>query len=168
MQRRRLLKLGVAAAAFLALGGAGVSVWQPGLNRSRLSAAGREVFRAVSVAVLDGILPREPTAKARALNEHLERLDAAVAALPPVVRTDLSRLLAVLSSAPGRLVLTGLRKEWAKAEIPRVQTAMEAMRTSRLTLPQQAYHALRDLTMAAYFSGHSSWEMVGYPGPLDI
>ena len=77
-------------------------------------------------------------------------------------------MLAVLSSAPGRIVLAGLADDWSSARVPQVQEALEGMRMSRMTLPQQAYHALRDLTVAAYFGMPSTWEMLGYPGPLDI
>ncbi len=168
MQRRTLLKLGVGGATFLAVAGAGVSLWCPGLIRGRLSVPGLEVFRAVGLAVLDGSLPREPAALTRALDQHLGGVDAAIAALPPTARTELSRLLAVLSSAPGRIVLAGLADDWSSARVPQVQEALEGMRMSRMTLPQQAYHALRDLTVAAYFGMPSTWEMLGYPGPLDI
>ena len=42
------------------------------------------------------------------------------------------------------------------------------MRTASLTLPQQAYHALRDLTNAAYFADAASWSQLGYPGPRAV
>jgi hypothetical protein len=42
------------------------------------------------------------------------------------------------------------------------------MRLSSLALKQQGYHALRDLTNAAYFSDPTAWQRMGYPGPSDI
>jgi hypothetical protein len=168
MQRRGLLKLGVGSAMFLLIAGAGLSLWHPGVSGDRLSRSGREVFRAVGLAVLDGSLPREVRARERALHAHLQRLDAVVAALSPTACTELSRLLALLWSVPGRLALANLFDDWSHAEVAQVQAALQSMRTSKLTLPQQAYSALRDLTMAAYFSASSSWEMIGYPGPPDI
>ena len=41
------------------------------------------------------------------------------------------------------------------------------MRASRIALRQQAYHALRDLTHAAYFADAATWARLGYPGPTD-
>ena len=42
------------------------------------------------------------------------------------------------------------------------------MRTSRIGLRQQAYHALRDLTNAAYFADPQTWPLMGYPGPRAV
>jgi hypothetical protein len=49
-----------------------------------------------------------------------------------------------------------------------VQSALQAMRSSRLELRQQAYHALRDLTNAAYFADAATWAALGYPGPRSL
>lgn len=162
------MKCGIGAAAITALAGGGVSLWHPGIVQGRLSTEGRQVFRAVGRAVLDGCLPRDKTLLGLALDAHLERLHATVAALSPAARVELSRLLALLSTAPGRIAVAGVSAEWSHATMPQLQETLEAMRTSSIALRQQAYHALRDLTMAAYFSDRSSWELLGYPGPLDI
>ena len=37
-----------------------------------------------------------------------------------------------------------------------------------LALRQQAYHALRELTNAAYYADASAWRTLGYPGPSNI
>ena len=145
-----------------------MSLWRPGWDQGRLTAEGRGVFRAVGRAVLDGSLPGETSEQDRVLDEYLDRVDATVAALPSTSRIELSRLLALLSTSVGRMALTGLPDDWAKGTVSHVQKALEAMRTSRLTLPQQAYHALRELSMAAYFSAPFSWDLLGYPGPLEI
>jgi len=42
------------------------------------------------------------------------------------------------------------------------------MRVSGTTLRRQAYHALRDLTQAAYFSDPGTWAALGYPGPRPL
>lgn len=168
MQRRTLLKLGIGASVVLAVAGTGVALFQPGLQQGHLSAASNDVMRAVARAVLDGVLPADPLLREQALDAHLQRLDAAVAAFPAATRAELSQLLALLSSAPGRHALAGLGEPWAQAGVPDIQQALQSMRLSRLSLRQQAYHALRDLTNAAYFSDPSAWVHMGYPGPLDI
>ena len=33
---------------------------------------------------------------------------------------------------------------------------------------QQVYHALRDLTNAAWFADAGTWGLLGYPGPTTI
>jgi len=168
MQRRTLLKLGAGSAAVLALAGGGLALLRPGLSQGRLSAAGREVFHAVARAVLDGALPSDDRARAVALEAHLQRLDETVAAFPPATQSELSQLLALLASTPGRLGLARLRPAWPDADVVEVQQALQGMRTSSLALPQQAYHALRDLTNAAYFADAATWSQLGYPGPRAV
>jgi hypothetical protein len=169
MQRRTLLKLGVGSAAALALlGGGAALMWQPGLQQGRLTAAGRTVFKAVARAVLQGALPAEAAAAEAALQAHLKRMDATVAAFPPPVQAELSDLLALLALAPGRRALAGLGTAWDEASAAQVAQALNEMRHAGLALRQQAYHALRDLTHAAWFSAPEHWALLGYPGPRPI
>ena len=169
MQRRGLLKLGVAGLTVLGLGGVGVALWRPGIESGgRLSATGREVFRAVAWAVLDGCLPEAPPDLDRALTAHLRGLDTVIASLPEFARQELSRLLALLATAPGRRMLAQLDTPWHAAARAQLQRSLESMRQARGDLRQQAYHALRDLTNAAYFADPASWPLLGYPGPRAI
>ena len=168
MQRRTLLGVGVAGAALLTLVGGGLALLQPGLRDGRLAPAGRELFGAVAEAVLDGVLPVAPPARRDAIDAHLSRLEATVATLAPIARTELSQLVALLHSGPGRLAMCGMAADWADASMAEVQSALQAMRSSRLELRQQAYHALRDLTNAAYFADAATWAALGYPGPRSL
>ena len=168
MKRRTLFKLGVASAALLALGGGAAALLQPGLQNGKLSGAGREVFRAVGRAVLQGTLPADDAAMQAALDGLLERIDALTLALPPHAQDELSQLLSLLASVPGRHLLAGLNRAWPAASDTDIQQALEGMRFSALALRQQAYAALHDITAAAYFSDVSTWPQLGYPGPLAI
>ena len=42
------------------------------------------------------------------------------------------------------------------------------MRVSGVSLREQAYHALRDLTNAAWFAERSTWSALGYDGPVAV
>lgn len=168
MKRRTLFKLGVASAALLALGGGAAALLQPGLQNGKLAGAGREVFRAVGRAVLQGSLPANDTAKQVALDGLLARIDALTLALPPHAQEELSQLLSLLASVPGRHLLAGLDRAWPTASDTDIQQALEGMRFSALALRQQAYAALHDITAAAYFTDVSTWPQLGYPGPLAI
>ena len=68
----------------------------------------------------------------------------------------------------GRAALAGLHEPWPEAGVDAIQQSLQGLRLSRLALKQQTYHALRDLTNAAYFSDPSAWAHLGYPGPQDI
>ena len=145
----------------------GVVAWiQPGLARGNLSPLGREVFRAVGVAVLDKTLPAQDGPREIALEGMLQRVDVLVAALPQHAQNELSQLLSLLGHPAGRLSLAGLSKPWADASLEEVQQALQAMRVSSLALRQQAYAALHEITAGAYFADPASWSLLGYPGPL--
>lgn len=168
MQRRTLLKLGVVSAVMLAVAGGAAVLLSPGLHEGKLSPAGREVFRAVGRAVLDQSLPREDAPRQHALNGLLNRMDELTVALPPHAQTELSQLLSLLASSPGRRALAGLDDAWSLATEARIQQSLQEMRLSGLVLRRQAYAALHDITAAAYFSDASTWPQLGYPGPVRI
>jgi hypothetical protein len=165
MQRRTLLKLGVGAGALLALAGAGVALWTPGIAQGRLSPGARLIVQRVADAVLDGTLPPDGPARDRALDAQVERFEGTVAGLPPAVRGELSDLFALLGTPPARWGIVGLASDWQHASREDLAKSLNAMRVSRVAVRQQVYHALRDLTNAAWFADAGTWEALGYPGP---
>lgn len=167
LSRRRLL-IGTAAVAVVAVAGGGAWLWRPGVRGGALTAPGRGVMRAVARVVLEGSLPAEPAQADAALDRHLARLDEAIAGLPPATRGELSRLLALLSIGPARRWLTGLAARWEDATEVELEAALRRMRTGERALPQQAYHALRDLTNAAFYAQDAAWPLLGYPGPTPV
>lgn len=168
MQRRTWLKLGILSAAALAVVGGAAILIQPGLERGALTATGKSVFRAIGMGVLDKTLPEQSSAKEAALIGLLSRIDILVGALPPYAQAELSQLLSVLGSGAGRLALAGLRTPWANASVQDIQAALQNMRLSSLALRQQAYAAIHEITVGAYFSESDTWVLLGYPGPLKI
>ena len=168
MQRRTLLKLSLGAATILALAGGTLSMLRPGLVGGRMGDAARGVFHAIARAVLDGSLPAEPARRDAVLEQHLSRLDDVLAGLPLATQAELSQLLSLLASVPGRVGLAGLHAGWRDASVAELQQALQEMRISSLALRRQSYHALRDLTNAAYYADPSTWSLMGYPGPRDI
>ncbi|HYD77414.1 hypothetical protein [Ramlibacter sp.] len=168
MRRRSWLKLGIGGAAVLVMGGGALALMEPGLQQGRLGPSGRLVFTHTGRALLDGSLPAQPGQLAVALEGLLDRIDALVAALPSHAQQELSQLLALLASGVGRRALAGLSPDWPAASTAEIQEALQAMRTSSLTLRRQAYQALHDIAGAAYFSDRSTWPLLGYPGPMTI
>lgn len=168
MQRRTLLTLGLVSGTALALAGAGAAVWTPGWRDGRLSEPARALFAGVARAVLDGVLPQDPAVQAVALKGHLDRLDALIAGLPPATRAELSDLLALLGTAPGRWALAGLGSPWSEASTADLQAALQAMRVSGSATRRQVYQALRDLSNGAWFADAGSWTALGYPGPYRL
>lgn len=166
MQRRTLLGLGLAGGALLALAGGSAALmhhaaWRDG----RLLPAGRTVFTAVARAVLDGSLPADPRQAAAAIDGLLARMQATITAMPAHTQSEIARLLALLAMPPGRIALAGLSSDWAEASVAELQGALQSMRQSSFMLRRQAYHALRDLTHAAFFADTATWPLLRYPGP---
>ena len=168
MRRRSWLKLGVGAATVLVVGGGALALFDPGWRQGRLAPAGRLVFTHVGRALLEGSLPAQSKDQAAALAGLLDRIDAVVTGLPVHARQELSQLLSLLATGVGRRGLAGLSPDWPAASTAEIQQALQSMRTSSLALRQQAYHALHDITGAAYFSDRSTWPQLGYPGPIDV
>jgi hypothetical protein len=160
-----LLQVGAVSALLLGAAGTGLALWRPGLRQGGLTAAGREVMAAVALAVLGPLLPSEPTARESTLQGHLARLEATIAGLPPALQAEVGQLLSLLATSPARLALTGLADDWRDAPVAAVRAMLQDLRLSSLALRQQVYHALRDLTNAAYFADAAAWPAIGYPGP---
>ena len=168
MNRRRLLILGAGSAALLGLGGALLLKSEQPWAGGKFSPTASGVWRSLSTAFLDGSLPKDASLLAKDLAALNHRLEVAVSALPQHAQAELSQLLALMASAPGRRLLVGLNADWESASVSEVQQALESMRGSRLDLRQQAYLALHDLVGAAYFSDPSTWTVLGYPGPVNL
>jgi hypothetical protein len=168
MQRRQLLKVGLAGAALLAVAGGGAALWQPGLSGTRLSPAGRRLMASVAGALLQGTLPPGGAERERALGDLLAQIDGAVAALPPATRGELSQLLGLMTLAPGRRWFVRLEPSWAEASIEAIDAALQGLRRDASPLRQQAYHALRELVHASWFSRPAAWAAIGYPGPATV
>lgn len=170
MRRRTVLGIGVVGGVVLAVlgGGAALVTRNPAWRDGRLSATGRDVFRAIARAVLDGSLPASPDAASKALDSHLERLAVALRGLPPATQSQVDDLVTLIATPPGRRLVAGLRHDWHDAPVDSVQAALQSMRTSSLLPRRQAYHALRDLTLGAYFADAGTWAFLGYPGPVPI
>ena len=168
MQRRTLIRLGLAGTAVLAVAGTGAVLWRPGLRGAQLSPRGRSVMQACARALLAGSLPGQPAAADTAIAACMDRVDAAIGALPPATRSELSQLLALLASPPGRRWFARLEADWPAARTEQVHSALQSMRFDARAIRQQAYHALRELVHAAYFSDPSVWAAIGYPGPAAL
>jgi hypothetical protein len=164
MQRRTLLRLGLGGAVVLAVGGGLVTTVRPGWRAGRLTTEGRQVFGAVSRAVVPSLSNATP----EALERQLAALEVLVAGLPRAMQSELAELLALAASLPGRRFLVGLEPPWAFAKVAETAQALESMRRSDFSLRVQAYQALRELALAAHHADPASWVEIGYPGPLAL
>ena len=71
--------------------------------------------------------------------------------------------------SPGATVTTWItRGRIADASVAEIQSALQSMRVSTLSLRRQAYQALHDIVGAAYFSDPGTWSLLRYPGPVAV
>jgi hypothetical protein len=166
MQRRGWLRLGAALAVLTAGGvGWGVYRWPAARVGGHFQPDTSAVLMAAGRAVLDGLLPEQQPLADLAIQRWLQQLEDTVAALPPATQAELDLLLAALTQPVARAALTGAVVDWASAPTADLQRLLQQLRTSVLAERQQVYHALRDLSTAAYLADADTWRFVGYPGP---
>jgi hypothetical protein len=169
IRRRTWLRLGVVSTVVLAAAGAGVVLTTPpGFAQGNLSAGAGEACKAIARAVLDGRLPTDRARLQAELDAYLQRLEAVIAGFPSAVQAEISELLTLLSTTPGRVGLMGVLRPWPSAGVDDIQVGLASMRRSSLSLKLQAYHALRDLTHAAWYADETRWSELGYPGPTAL
>lgn len=165
LSRRKLLSLGLASGALLMIGGGAAMLARPVWAEGKLLAEGRTVMRAVARAVLDGSLPSEAAARSAALNTLMQSLEAALNNFPVRTQAEFAQLLGLLAH-PWSRVAMGMSTEWSQASSAEVSEWLQAQRGSSLALKEQAYHALHDLTLAAWFSNKATWKSIGYELPV--
>jgi hypothetical protein len=168
MQRRKLLVVGAATGVLLTIAGGALALLRPARIEGRLSPGSSAVMAAIAQTVLDGFLPADATARAAQVQSHLSRLQATIAGFPPALQGEVDELLAMLAHPAGRLALFGMAAGWHEAKPDELHAAMRSLQSSAAALRQQVFHALRDLTNAAFFADAGTWAQVGYPGPRAI
>jgi hypothetical protein len=165
MQRRTLIKVGVAAGALLAVAGGTLALLQPARVGGRLAAPAQTMLAALARGVLGALWPVDAEGQATALKALAGRFEDTLEGLSPSQQAEVDELLTIAASAPGRVALFGLTRSWALASPEQVTASLQGMRLSSLALRQQAFHAMRDLINAAWFADPATWAAIGYPGP---
>ena len=166
MQRRTLLKAGLFGGGALLVAGGALRLLGGDTEAAATGAAARRVLDAVMPAMLAGALPDDPAARLRALAAGRARTLATIAELPAAVRRELGQLFTLLDSRAG-LWLAGL-DDWDTPTPQAVSRALQSWRVHRFALLQTAYHALHDLVLGPWYADPSTWDAIGYPGPITL
>jgi hypothetical protein len=165
--RRSLLGLSAASAALLMVGGSAALMMRPVWSQGKLLPDGRNVMLAVAKTVLDGGLPADALAQSAALSGLIQRVEAALNAFPQHTQDEFAQLLGLLAHPWSRMAM-GMSVDWTKASTQDVTDWLQSQRLSALDLKQQAYHALHDLTFAAWFSDKQVCKAMGYELPVTV
>lgn len=165
--RRRLLKIGLAGAAVLALG---LTLARPksqaiAAGYSRLRAGDLELFRALIPALIGSNFPADAAARAPLMAELLLRIDGAVNLLQPALRQATLDLLDFVQLAPVHGLSGGYWGSWEEASVEDATAVMHSWSTSSVDLLRASYNALRGLVIGNWYGMPQSWAATGYPGP---
>ena len=162
------MKVGALAALALAAGGGIYRATHPvaPLQRFVLDGEAKAALDAMVPAMLAGVLPPEPAARASAIAATTERVHQAIRGLPLGAQKEVQDLFGLLALAPARRALTGISGGWANASAAQVASFLQEWRFHRLAMLQTAYHALHDLVIGSWYADPSSWSAIDYPGPI--
>ncbi len=169
--RRRLLGGSALVLAGISLGGWFAARFtdgrvEPLLTANWLAPQQQHMLARVADVMLDGVLDSQPQARTEQLHWIVANIDAAVDGLPPVLRQDTCKLLAMLAFAPSRLLLVARWQSWQDGSRQELEALLLTLQDSPSQLRRIVYRVLRDLVSGGFYADRRSWASLGYPGPL--
>lgn len=167
LSRRGLLKRGVFGGALLALGGGGALFLREGLSLPLPE--GLQVFGPREYATFQAIArrafpPREGWPDADTARVAL-LADQVLARGDPLVAKEVRAVLGIFDNALAGLVFSGRVTPFSRLSPEAQDAVLEDWRTSRLVFRRGAFHALRSLAHAAYYSHPAAIAATGYVAP---
>ncbi len=162
--RRSFLKAGLLGTAAIAAAGTGYLALKPAAVPAKyvFDDAAKSVFAAIVPVLLAGALP----AGGDAIAQAIARTQTAISSLPLHMQQEVGDLLKLLQLGPARRLLTGIEVDWSAAPQSKVQEFLQSWRTHRSPTLQSGYLALHDLVIGPWYGDESTWERIGYPGPI--
>jgi len=164
MKRRRFLKLGILGG--VVLGAAGLGLWP-----SRKEHAPKRALKVLDerrFAVMAAVAARTVRTKAADPVEIAHRVDDYLALQTEQVQGDIKSLLLLFENALAGLLFDGRVKPFTRLSPEAQDGVLLAWRDSKITVRRAGYHALRKLTMSAYWAMPEHWAEAGYNGPPAI
>lgn len=132
-------------------------VWTPAIDA---------IMRALAPVLMAGV--EDPHPPALDLDAHIGAVRQVISTMPAHMQADLTLLCRALTLGAGRWLLTGLQTDWSTASPQDVNQALLAMSRSRWLQRRQAYQALRNLHLAAWYADLEHGRPLGYPGPMNL
>jgi hypothetical protein len=167
MKRRSLMALGIGGTALLAIGGGAAALARPVWEKGRFLNDGRAVLGSVAKAILEGHLPTESAAQSAAISKLVEGVETLLAKFPARTRGEFVELIAILAHPWGRGAM-GHGADWGTASVATTAAWLNTLRSAKLGLSQQAYHALHDVLLAVHFGDKGIWKSIGYELPIQV
>ncbi|QDQ28692.1 hypothetical protein FNU76_21325 [Chitinimonas arctica] len=176
LNRRQLLKTGLAGAALLAFARLAYGPVVPdrlyGVPEQAsfkvLDAEGRTALAAIARVMLKGALPHDEAEFETALYQAVRGCDSAIAGLPGSVQTEVKELLTLLNGRLTRRWLVGVGPAWEQASDEEVSHFLNRWRFSSLSLLRSGYQALHQIVFAAWYGNPQAWVGIAYDGPPEF
>lgn len=164
LTRRSFLKAGIFGALALAAAGGVYRMSRPAEAKMRFLMD--DDIRAALIAIIPAILTNAVRPGTPDVQAAIERTHAAILGLPLPTQKEIQDLFALLTLGPTRRFLAGVPDDWAQAKQEDVAAFLQSWRLHRIGMLQSAYHALHDLVTGPWYSDESTWQAIGYPGPI--
>ena len=163
LSRRSFIKAGLIGTFALATAGGLYRATRPTLPAGFvLDEETRSALSAIIPVVLKDAIDSAPAT----IDAVLMQVRDAIMGLPLATQKEVQDLFGLLTLGPTRRFLVGLSDDWQHAKSQDVAAFLQNWRMSRLSLLQSAYQALHDLITGSWYGSESSWEAIGYPGPI--
>ena len=164
MDRRKFILTGISLGAAASLG-SGLAIWGWQHSLTPDSSNRDLVLSALLPALLYGALPEDATLAAAELDRTKTAISDFLPFLPLRQQQELNQLFNLLANRISQLGLTGNVISLTKLSLGQRLQLLNQWRDSYLALLQQAYHGLRELLFAAYYSQPEHWAALNYTAP---
>ncbi|WOT04632.1 TAT leader-containing periplasmic protein [Shewanella youngdeokensis] len=164
MERRTFIMTALAGTTCLALG-INYALTDVTVSTDEFDDKHRLLFSVLLPVLLDGALPDVPVLKRDAQNRTLDAIEQTMALLPKDNQIELEKLLELLESRLGILILTGSMTPLMMRSSTELVNMLERWRASYIDMMVIAYQGLRELVMASYYSAPEHWSRLHYAKP---
>lgn len=124
-----------------------------------------QLLRALIPVVMGGALPQEREARSKMLDTLVGGLDAAVFSTSVSGRKQFLQLFDLLTFAPTRFLLAGMKSDWAESSAQEVDAFLQKWQYSSVGLFNAGYNGLVQAIKMQWYVQPESWAAIGYVKP---
>ena len=166
LNRRTILKYGLAGSLLLGIGGVGLSLQETKRVASQkpLQVLSETEF-SILYAIADILLPATGSFPAAHTVQVAEGVDETLAHSHAEVQAEIKQALLLIENAFAGFVLDQRTRPFTQLSQAEQDEALAAWKTSKIMLRRKAFKALNALCSGAYFAAPQTHALVGYSGP---
>jgi len=168
LPRRSLLKIGISGALLLSVGGLGLSLRPTTMvtKPESLKCLDQRQFSVLQAVAECMVAPSGSMPSVIEL-EVVQTIDGLLVELHPADRKQVLQVVGLLENALSGLLMDGRFQTFTGSDLAARRHILDGWRTSRLSVKRQAFLALHQLCVSAYWGHPRAYEFAGYGGPPD-